>query len=257
MFIPKEKIEWRKVKYLKIPWQATDEEATWLYELWLNEPLASWDVFAVWEVERVLSMREHLKRGDVLFDIGAEQGWCDLAYAHIVGPENMVLVEPSPDFWPNIRALWEKNFSSVIPLACFAGFFSDRSTNVGNNPCVGFWPEASEGDLIDRNSYKNLSDESHAQTVSQISIDDFVKKTNIKPAALTIDVEGAEYLVLSGARETLKNNDLKVWVSVHDDLAKDYLVAPEAVDNLMSVCGYEAEHLATDHEKHIFYSRKK
>lgn len=255
MFIPKDKIEWKKVKYLKIPWQATDEEADWLYELWMNEPLASWDVFAIWEVERVLSMREHLKKGDVMFDIGTEQGWCDLVYAHIVGPENMVLVEPTPDFWPNIRALWEKNFSEVLPLRCFPGFFSNVSTAKGVLKGRQ-WPSQSDGDLIDRNSYKNLSDESHAKEVEQISIDDFVEISGVTPAALTIDVEGAELLVLSGARKTLKNNSLKVWVSEHDDLAESgYRVKPGEVATFMGALGYIREELALDHERHVYYHK--
>lgn len=256
MFIPKDKIEWKKVKYLKIPWQTTDEAAEWLYEIWMNEPLASWDVFSIWEVERVLSMRKHLKKGDVLFDIGTEQGWCDIVYGKIVGPENMVLVEPTPEFWPNIKAVWEKNFPDVMPLRCFPGFFSNVSTAKGVLKGQQ-WPSESDGDLIDRNSYKNLSDDSHTNVVEQISIDDFVEMSGITPDALTIDVEGAELLVLSGARNTLKNNSLKVWVSEHDDMADSgYRIKPGDLATFMKQMGYgKREVLAEDHERHVYYSK--
>ena len=102
MFTPIDQVKWRQVKYLKEPLTASPEHAKYKYELVLPEPLASWDVFDYWEKERIASMEQHLTHGDVLYDIGTEQGWCNLVYASIVGPENIVLVEPTPEFWPNI-----------------------------------------------------------------------------------------------------------------------------------------------------------
>lgn len=255
MFIPKSDIQWRKVRYLKEPLSGTDDDSNWKYELLLNEPLASWDVFSYWEKERVASMEDNLKKGDVLFDVGTEQGWCDLVYAKIVGPENMVLVEPTPEFWPNIESLWRKNFPAFMPKACYPGFFSDKSEN-GHSITHNDFPIESDGDLMDRNSYRNLSDPSHTAEVQQITIDDFVSSSQVIPDALTIDVEGAELKVLQGAERTLKNLSLKVWVSEHDDLAeRDYHVSPEGVKDFMEFLGYKREVLATDHERHVYYSR--
>lgn len=256
-YIPKDQIQWKKVKYLKIPWQATDEEAEWLYELWLNEPLASWDVFAVWERERIESMRTHLKKGDILFDIGTESGWCNLIYALMVGPENMVLIEPTPEFWPNIKALWEKNYPGIRPLACLSALVSDKTTNAYSPSVIlpkNMWPRESQGDIIDRNSYKYIAQD--GDTVPQITIDDYVATTRNIPTALTMDTEGAELLILKGAESTLRAYSPKVWVSEHDDLAKrDYNVEPDDIPNFMKRLGYKREVLATDHERHVFYTR--
>lgn len=259
MFIPKDQIDWKKVRYLKEPLGGTDDEAIWKYELWLNEPLASWDVFSYWERQRVASMERHLKKGDILFDIGTEQGWCDLVYAHIVGPENMVLVEPTPEFWPNIKALWQRNFGSEngfnMPKACYSGFFSNKSEN-GHIITHNDWPIEAYGDLIDRNSYRNLSDPSHTTQIQQITLDDFVESSGIIPNAITIDVEGAELLVLRGAEKTLTENNVKVWVSEHDDLGlKEYRITSEDVKDFMEYLGYKREDLGTDHERHVYYSR--
>jgi len=250
-------IDWKKVRYLKIPWQATDEEADWLYELWLNEPLASWDVFAKWELERVLSMRKHLIKGEILFDIGTESGWCNLVYAKIVGPENMVLVEPTPEFWHNIKALWQKNFLSTNPLGCYSGFFSDVTTDTHTSELVkpaSIFPIDSNGPLIEKNAYKYIH--THADQIPQITLDKYVETTGNKPDALTIDVEGAELLVLKGAKNTLKNNNVKVWVSEHDDMAqRDYGVKPGKIAAFMKSLGYQREFLAKDHEVHAYYSK--
>lgn len=255
MNIPRDQIQWKQVGYLR-----QGETRNYDYTLWLNEPLASWDVWDYWERERIESMRKHLKKGDVLFDIGTESGWCDLVYAQIVGPLNMVLVEPTPEFWPNIRALWESNFPGMYPLDCFAGFFSDKSEpeRVTKNLLLDDpnWPHQSRGDLIDRNSYKNLFDKSHISEVPQMKIDDYIRLADLQPTALTIDTEGSELLVLKGAERTLKENSLKVWVSEHPDMAlRDYGVKDGQVEEYMKSLGYTREYLSTDHEVHVFYSK--
>lgn len=248
MFIPLDQVQWKEVKYLR-----QGESFNYDYHLLLNEPLASWDVYDYWERERVESMRDHLKLGDVLFDVGTEQGWCNIVYAHIVGPANMVLIEPTPEFWPNIRAIWEKNFGTILPKGYYDGLISDQNTDmrpITNQP----WPDSSKGDLIDRNSYKLIHE--HGDVIPQMTIDHYVEFTGNVPDALTIDVEGAELLVLTGAVKTLKHNYVKVWVSEHDDLAlRDYGIADDRVPKFMASLGYQGEILATDHERHAYYHK--
>lgn len=242
-FIEPDRVEWKTVRFLETP------EETFEYHFELPRPLADWDVFACWERERFHSMRDHLTRGDVLFDIGTEQGWCNLIYADIVGPENMVLIEPTPQFWPNIRATWERNYSQK-PLACYAGLLS----NVTDTKVKTFkpWPAASTGLLIDRNKYQYIHE--HDAVVKQLTLDDFVARSGIVPNALTMDVEGAELLILQGAENTLAEHQPIVWVSVHPDLMeRDYQATAADVHYFLENLGYTATHLATDHEEHWLY----
>lgn len=251
-FIKLEDVEWKTVKYIKKPLSTSDELATWSYKFELNEPLASWDVFSYWEVERITSMQEHLKQGDILFDIGTEQGWCNLAYAQMVGPENMVLIEPTQEFWPNIKALWERNFEKQ-PLAFYDGFFSNK-TNDKRLIIKSQWPVASKGDLIDRNKYQYIHE--NTEDVAEMTIDDYVAKTGVTPTALTMDTEGSELLILKGAKKTLKKHKLKVWVSIHDDLGlRDYGVKDTDTIAYLESLGYKGEFLAKDHEQHWYFSK--
>lgn len=246
MFIHQDKVEWKHVKYLR-----QGQSRNYDYELILNEPLASWDVWDYWEVERVKSMENLLHKGDILFDIGTESGWCNLVYAKIVSPENMVLIEPSPEFWPNIKALWQKNYGDVLPLLCYAGFFSDKTNSTEVLPKHTF-PPVSEGLLIDKQAYKSISENAHE--VPQITIDKYVELTGIIPDAITMDVEGVETLVLKGAEKTLSENEIKLWVSEHDDLAlKNYNTTPEQIIDFMHSLGYSRNVLATNHERHALY----
>lgn len=257
MFINKEDVQWRKVRYLKTPLAATDDEATWEMEIELPEPLASWDVFSYWERERYESMKVNLKKGDVLFDIGTEQGWLNIAYAKLVGPENMVLIEPTKEFWPNIRAIWEKN-GLAKPRGVFTGLLGSKAKQPGTKKQFfgrnkwREWPELTNGPLIDKNKYQYIHE--HEKGTIEIKLDDYVRYTQITPTALTMDVEGAELLVLKGTKRTLCKYKPKVWVSIHPDMGeRDYGVKPGDVLEFMENLGYKSYFLGEDHERHFYF----
>lgn len=243
-FTPLDEVQWKTVGYL---W---DEGQPPEYQLVLPEPLASWDVWEYWERPRVHSLCDHLEQGMVLFDIGTEQGWCNLVYAQFVGPENMVLIEPTQEFWPGIKATWQKN-GYPDPAACYDGLLSDKTTD--SRTSFDPWPVACDGDLIDRNKYQYVHE--HEAGILEMRLDDLVWFGNTVPDAITIDVEGAELLVLHGAENTLREWHPKVWVSVHPDLmARDYGTGPDELHAFMESLGYRGEHLATDHEQHWMYT---
>lgn len=214
--------------------------------------LAEWDVYGDWEVERMDSMRDNLKKGEVLFDIGTEVGWLNIVYAQFVGPENMVLIEPTAEFWSNIMHTWQHNFK-VPPLACHFGLISDKTTSNFVLP-LHTYPAEAEGELINKLAYRYIHE--HGDRLPQITIDDYCAKTGIKPDALTMDTEGSELLILKGAEKTLKARNLKVWVSIHPELGeRDYGVKPQQVHDFMAECGYKGEYLATDHEEHWYFTK--
>lgn len=242
-FIPREDVTWQRTRMLERP------DESFEYEFLLPLPLANWDVFACWERERFHSMRDNLTHGEVLYDIGTEQGWCNLIYASFVGPENMVLCEPTPEFWPNIYATWVANYAKS-PRACYDGLLSDTTTDTRRN-IVG-WPGNIDKPLIDRNRYQYIHD--NTQRIPEIRLDDLVERTGIVPDAITIDVEGAELLVLQGATRTLSSKRPKVWASLHHDLIeRDYDATLADVHTFMESFGYRGTHLATDHEQHWFF----
>lgn len=248
IFIPQNEVEWKTVKYLQEPLGGPNPK--YKYEFTLPAPLADWDVYDYWEKERIASMEHHLKQGDVLFDVGTEQGWCNLVYASIVGPENMVLIEPTSEFWPNIKTTWYKNFKEQ-PLAFYDGLFSDKTTDTREND-YGKWPEAINGPLIDRNKYQYIHE--HSEGINELTLDEFVGRTGIVPDAITMDTEGSEMLILKGAEQTIKRHKPKMFISIHDDLAlRDYGVKPDEVIQYLAGFGYKAEFLARDHEAHYYF----
>lgn len=245
--IPTEQVEWVSTGIL----QRDDgpQGGTYRWRFDLPRPLADWDVFEYWERERFEHMAATLARGEILFDIGTEQGWCNLPYADMVGPDNIVLIEPTPEFWPNIRQTWERNYYGK-PRACYHGLIG-ATTNDDREWTPG-WPHPSDGWIIDRNRYQYLHDN---DGVAQIRLDDLVQRIGVAPDALTIDVEGAELDVLHGATGTLVTHRPKVWASLHADLIEaNYHATLNDVHTFMESLGYTGHHLATDHEQHWYFA---
>lgn len=247
MNIKRKDIEWDLKGYLRI-----GQTGHYEFNVWMNKPLSDWDVFDSWEMERTRHMQQHLERGDILFDIGAEVGWLSVVYGQIVHPSNMVLIEPTPQFWGNIEMLWHRNFDTE-PLACYFGLFSDKTTSKDVLPFNTF-PEEAKADPIDKLAYTYIHENS--AKVPEIMLDDYVKQSGIVPTAITMDTEGSELLILKGAENTLKEHAVKVYVSIHPDLGeRDYGVKREDTIAYLESLGYTGEHIATDHEEHWYFSK--
>jgi FkbM family methyltransferase len=200
-----------------------------------------------YEPERTASMEKHLKQGDVLFDIGVADGWESVIYSQFVGPENMCLFEPSSTVWTNIRSTWEAN-GCAPPRSAFWGFVSDKTQLVPLLPCINDetleykngWPLSAYRDtMIEEMCFRSLI--STANNIPQTTVDDFVTRTNIAPKGMSIDVEGAELLVLKGAEQTLRRSHPLIWLSLHDlsgAIDYDYHTTKEEIFGFLTACGY-------------------
>jgi FkbM family methyltransferase len=192
-------------------------------------------------------MEKHLKRGQVLFDIGVSDGWVSAIYAKFVGPENMCLFEPSSAAWANIKADWDANHLK-LPKRTFWGFVGDTTQLVPTELMAGEslehkngWPlSAYNANLQEEATFRSLL--STGRNIPQTTIDDYVLRTFIVPDALSIDVEGAELLVLRGAKKTLDLNHPLIWLSLHDlngALTYDYRTTKDEVFQFLTEHGYK------------------
>ena len=225
------------------------------YRYILPDHIAEWDALSMWERERTESMEAHLNGGMVLYDIGAEHGAQSAVYSGFCGPENMVLIEPSCSFWSNIALIWQHN-NLHTPLACVHGFVSDKTVirDFSGMSCVERgWPGCADTSMeAPARRYNYLHD--RQGEVDQWRIDSLVPKIGVPPDAITMDIEGAEYLAVRGAFATLKIYRPLVWISIHPNLMeRDYGHTPQMLHLFMSGAGYVGRHLITDHEEHWLF----
>ncbi len=84
---------------------------------------------------------------------------------------------------------------------------------------------------------------------SQIALDDFCTEHRLAPDVIKIDVEGAELLVLRGARSTLAQHKPILFLSVHPTHLEAMGQSVEELAGLLRELGYEA-HDADDTPTH-------
>lgn len=204
-----------------------------------------------WEKERLAAEHDTITslKDPLVFVCGAEEGDFPALYAS--WGARVVLFEPNPLVWPNIRAIWEAN-ELPPPAGWHVGFASDRTVSqpprmepIFAEPDRDGWPACAYGPVIGDHGFRNVCERAH--DTPQVSIDDFP----LTPDVLTLDVEGAELVVLKGAAETLRSDRPVVFVSIHPSFLKDMYGQSDAdVHAYMASHGYVGTHLATDHEEH-------
>lgn len=253
--VPVESVKWELVKIHKLNTDGPAENHPYAHSLLLPDFLAKWDVWDYWERERFDSMIRTLTSSDVVFDIGTEFGWWTALLAKVTSA-HFVLMEPTPEFWPGIKAVWEKN-RLPQPLATAFALIGDTNKLEGiDMGGPGRWPACAEtGQMIDKIAYRYLHDEEDVASTPMITLDRFVEKSGIVPTALTMDTEGAEILILRGAEKTLRTHHPIIWASLHPDLAiRDGYGDVQNVHDFLGGLGYSGEWLATDHEEHWVFT---
>jgi FkbM family methyltransferase len=198
----------------------------------------------------------------VVFDIGAEEG--DFPALWASWGADVVMVEPNPKVWPNIRAIFDANGLRDRVRGCHVGFAGDEWRAGSWNPQPGGnddrpddvcgdcgWPRCAHGPVIGDHGFLVLPErpEVPVTTIDTLAAD------YGDPTVITIDVEGAELTVLRGAHVTLKEARPVVFVSIHLDLPWIDEKYPgdteERVYAYMNGLGYVGTELAVDHEKHV------
>jgi FkbM family methyltransferase len=174
--------------------------------------------------------------GDVVVDAGANTGVYALAVAATRPDARVVAFEPSPTVVEQCRTNVRLNG------------FGDRIDVRG----VGLGSEAGEATFY-RSTYDELGsfnagnagawEASVADTVAVpvATVDGLVADGDVPaPDHLKVDVEGFEYEVLVGARETLRRHRPAVYLEVHDVPDADGTRADHeaALANLLRDCGY-------------------
>ena len=206
---------------------------------------------ADYEQENFYFLRQHVRQGDQVLDIGAHIGLFSTAAAQLTGSEGKVYAfEPAAETQELLKQTIAINhFEKIIePHNEAMGATSGKTT---------FYVSAIKGD--NSNSLVSYKDdrELHAMEVNMFSIDDFIKNKNINNLAfIKIDVEGAEYDALTGAINTLKNLRPACIVAIHPEPIAAKGDSLEKIYDLIISCGYKIYYQGKIIDKTFFCSNR-
>ena len=212
-----------------------------------------WDI---WEIDRLQSMHKNIKPGNIVFDVGSEEG--DMSALYALWGATVVPFEPNPLVWPCFRLTWESN-NLAPPAHYFVGFAANETSlnppellDDIKLPEKDGWPGCAYLPVISDHGFRNETE--RGNDTPKIKLDEFADKHDVFPDAITMDVEGAEFEVLKGAETILRLHKPLVWVSLHPEFIIDkYPYKPYEVHMWMWKYGYMGTLLDTQHEHHWFY----
>jgi FkbM family methyltransferase len=167
-------------------------------------PLRSYIGYALFakdfEETEIAFLRRSLKPGDIFLDVGANGGIYSVIAAKQVGPQGHVYAfEPGERELALLRHNIElNNLTNVTVMECA----------VSNKSGIAKFAVVKDGALNSLAALNRTEQQiEYWKTVTTTSLDDFLSKYAIsKVDFIKIDVEGAEKLVLDGAKKLLGSN---------------------------------------------------
>lgn len=217
------------------------------WEIELLEHIADLPHWGFWEKERLAAMYDVIRPGDTLLDIGTCNGDMSVLFAKWVGEQGkIILVEPSADFWPYIKAHFDAN--EVKAFGCYPILVSNETTETYNE---AGWPTTVNDPIKLETGFAHLNEK---PKIPVMKIDDM----NLSPVnVITIDIEGSEYEALAGAESLIARDRPIIFVSIHAEFMwREHHHSPDDLLVMMQKFGYDATYLAFDHEQHWMFKPK-
>jgi FkbM family methyltransferase len=154
-----------------------------------------------YEYEKQRLISSMIKPGTVAFDIGAHVGFYTLLFSKLIGPEGKVFAfEPFP---PNIDFLRKHiSMNRIANVETLEVAVSDAE----GTTLFTQGPGSSMGYISETGDFE----------VEQVAIDGLIRRKKLSPPNyIKIDIEGAEYKALIGAKETLRKFHPVIFLATH------------------------------------------
>jgi FkbM family methyltransferase len=193
---------------------------------------------AIFEPNTLHFIRDHLRSGQIVVDVGANIGYFSLLFAKTVGPAGRVMAfEPGEFAFNLLQRNCELNrfdWLEVYPI----GLAETRGVVVFNSGPPGM------------EVYNSISETHFQRDISsgafqKVNIQVFDGDTWFRDHAVNyidlmkIDVEGGEYAVLCGLKSMLREHRIaRLLIEVTAEMAQAFGYAPTDITNLLHDCGY-------------------
>ncbi len=181
----------------------------------------------------IFALEKVVKSGDIVLDIGANQGEYSLWAARKTGQKGKVYAfEPLKSMYDQLLhniSLNPKYASVINPIQIGLSDEENRlnlySGNLENEGVNTLFPD---------------TDSTMLETIQLKKLDDIVKEIKIgKIDGIKIDVEGAEFMVLKGGFETIKKNMPYLFIEINKEACRKAGYEAAAIFDLLTPLGYK------------------
>lgn len=213
--------DWSKIspnsilgKALRLPFKLIPKRAVVSVRAGLNRGMR-WIVgtsihgcwLGTYEFDKQETIKQFVKPGMKVLDIGANAGFYTLAFSRLVGEQGHVWAfEPLAENADNILRHVALNRLQNVTLL--------QTAVTNRNGMIGF-------QIAGNNSMGFISDSNVTYKVPTVSLDHlFADEVIPLPDVIKIDVEGAEALVLEGAKNLLTLRKVVLFIALHGEKQK-------------------------------------
>lgn len=152
-----------------------------------------WEGPNLWEPPVVLALKDLVKAGDVVFDVGGNMGGITSVLSRLAGPRGVVCTfEASPRIIGHLQQNVIKNGHRNVTVY-------HRAIYSKSNEILTIY----DGDHLNDSIYIENSPSGAGTLVKSLALDDFCEASNLYPSLIKMDIEGAEYDALLGAQKLI------------------------------------------------------
>jgi len=198
----------------------------------------------IWDPKTWNAINRHLPRGGTLIDVGAHIGYYSLKGNLAMGPESRVIaIEPNPVTLKVLQANIERNHATNItvePVACSdregtLEFFASWRINTARSSLSNVNAGGPEGKVVEK------------FMVRARPLDDIVSELHLdRVDVIKIDVEGAEWSVLQGAKQTIARFHPALIVEDIEEHLEQMGSSNSRIEQFLESYGYTARKLDTE-----------
>jgi FkbM family methyltransferase len=170
-----------------------------------------------------------IRPGDVVLDVGANIGYYTIIAAEIVGKQGRVYAfEPSPN-----------NYLFLTKNVAINGFENVTTLRKAVSEKTGYAKLFYDDGNLGKHSFSsdNISGDGRFANVATVSLDDMF--SNKKVDVIKIDIEGAEGLLVTGAKKLLRKKDLKVFLEFWPAGQRSIGTNPNKTLTYLKDCGFK------------------
>jgi FkbM family methyltransferase len=208
--------------------------------------------FGVWEPNLTHWIRGRLAHGDVFVDVGANIGYFTLLASQLVGDSGKVIaVEALPAIFSALQQNLERNGAHNVRAVNCAAWNCEQTIVIYTNA------EDLPGQTTVNSAWADRYDLQTRAQVAAAPLSAILKPEEIKAARLIkIDVEGAEWQVVSGMKSIMANcrDDVEIALEVNRKVLEAAGRTPQDLLDLFREWGFHPYRIENDYlaERYLY-----